>query len=280
MARMTRQQHDGSWFHVMNHAIGSKNLFVTDIDRATFLDYLGQAAHTPDFGVVAYCLMGNHFHLVVRAGGPAELSVSMQNVCSRYARAHNRRNRSDGPVFRSRFVSKPIVDDPQLLVTTRYVHRNPLELRMDMRSYPWSSYPNFIGRDSGSLIEPDLVLSLAGGPAAYRTFVESEHPSDEFHLRDGFRSVPSPLRTSVLDGLVSSAHRLGDPATVRSTRDAILIVALDAGLATSDEVAETLGLRSGAVVRSLASKARVKLGSDDQLTAAVRRLRSTLPQAA
>ena len=279
MSRIIRSEHGGVWFHVMNHAIGSKDLFCSDIDRAAFLEFL-DAQTGSEFGTVAYCLMGNHFHLVVRAETNDRLSAAMQTICSRYARAHNRRTRSDGPVFRSRFVSKPIHDDAQLLVATRYVHRNPLELRLDPRTYAWSSYTCFLGAAGAMRVETDLVLALVGGAAAYRSFVESEHPADRFHMRDGVRAAPSFLGPSPLDRLVEVARCTLAAAEPRSVRDALLVVALDAGLATSDEVAHALAIRSGAAVRALASKARVRLVDDGQLAACVAQLRASIRSAA
>ncbi len=255
----------------MNHAIGFKELFRTDIDRASFLDFLWTSTGSR-FGVVAYCLMGNHFHLVVRATEPTDLSATMQTVCSRYARAHNRRNRTDGPVFRSRFLSKPVTDDAQLLVATRYVHRNPLELGIDICTYPWSSYRSYADAECAGHLEIDLVLGLAGGAADYRTFVESEHPADKFHLRDGVRVAPAPLCASPLDEFVVAASAIAGRAA-RVGRDAVLVVALDQGLGSADEVAEVLGLRSAAVARAMASKARVRIADDVALARVVAELR-------
>ena len=251
----------------MNRSIGRKQIFHNDDDRSYFIRYLSEAAEREGTGVAAYCLMGNHFHLVLHCPGGA-LSRTMQILSSRYTRTHNRVRGTDGPIFRSRFVSEPILDDRQLLTTTRYIHRNPLEFGFRPDTYRWSSYANYLTTNVETWLRTGLVLDLAGGPGSYRQFVEGDLPTDAFAMSDGVRLVP-PERSLIpdLEALAVAADRLALKRRLR--RDAFLIVALDLGLASSEQLAKRVGLRSGASVRAAASKARLQLGSERELSLAV-----------
>lgn len=256
----------------MNRAIGRKQIFHSDDDRSYFIRYLREAAEREGTGVAAYCLMGNHFHLVLHCPGRT-LSRTMQILSSRYTRTHNRVRGTDGPIFRSRFVSKPILDDRQLLTTTRYIHRNPLEFGIRPDSYRWSSFGDYLSTSLETWVSTGLVLGLAGGPASYRQFVEGDLPTDTFAMSDGVRLVP-PQRTLIPDLEVLAAAAASISVKPRLRRDAFLIVALDLGLASSEQLAKRVGLRSGASVRAAASKARLRLGSDRELSLAVEFLRN------
>lgn len=278
MTRHHRDRASSEWFHVMNRAIGRKQIFHNDDDRSYFIRYLSEAAEREGTGVAAYCLMGNHFHLVLHCPGEA-LSRTMQILSSRYTRTHNRVRGTDGPIFRSRFVSKPILDDRQLLTTTRYIHRNPLELGCRPDGYRWSSFASYLATNLETWLRTGLVLDLAGGPASYRRFVESDLPSDAFAMSDGVRLVP-PQRSLIPDveALAAAADGLGIKRRLR--RDAFLIVALDLGLASSERLAKRVGLRSGASVRAAASKARLELGNNRELSHAVELLRNRTTEVA
>ena len=119
MPRQLRPNPGGA-FHVMNRGSRRWNIFLDDDDRQLFLRLLGQTSERFDVSVIAYALMGNHYHLVLICHGPA-LSEVMHWLGSRYVVLFNRRHGFDGTLFRSRFSSVEITSDDQLLTTVRYV---------------------------------------------------------------------------------------------------------------------------------------------------------------
>ena len=106
MARISGHELPDGWFHVYNRGSDHRMVFEAARDKADFIDVLAAAVDRYDVEVHAYCVMGNHFHLLVR-GSTAELSKFMNFATSRYARIHNSRRRADGPVFRGRYRSRP-----------------------------------------------------------------------------------------------------------------------------------------------------------------------------
>lgn len=271
----------------MNRGLRHYDIFTSDTDRQVFLDLCRRAADESDTRISAYCLMGNHFHIVIHCpdGG---LSETLQRLSGRYTRAFNRANGFDGPLFRSRFHSEEILSDEQLLVTTRYVHRNPLELGLRIDDYPWSTYPGYL-TGSPTWVDAAIPLELAGGTASYRRFVEEPIPADEFAMSDGVRSAPAPMIAAsrsdngldAIDDLVERKGGSGPRPTVR--RNIAILAALACGRFSSEEIADHHGLLTGLSLRVTASRARSHLEDCEpchRLHAEVRQLALGLPQAA
>lgn len=164
-------------------------IFLDDQDRRLFLQLASDSLKATGVEAAAYCLMGNHFHLIVHCP-QSGLSAMMQRLAGRYTRAFNARHGGDGPLFRSRFASTSITTDAQLLAVTRYVHRNPLELRFRIDDYPWSSYASYLTGVVPEWLTTAFVLQLQGGSVEHRRFVEAPQPADKFTLANGTRTAP------------------------------------------------------------------------------------------
>lgn len=169
MGRRLRQSWAGGLFHVMNRGVARQPVFFDDSDRVEFGRRL--AALHVDFGVetVAYCLMTNHYHLLLRPTA-GRLSDAMQHLGSVYTRHTNARIGRDGPLFRGRFASVPVTSDAQLFRTVRYVHRNALDLPgvSKVERYRWSSLRAYLGlRRVPSFVNVDLVLGVWTSQAAF-----------------------------------------------------------------------------------------------------------------
>jgi REP element-mobilizing transposase RayT len=162
----------------MNRGAGKKPVFHTDLQRQIFMGLLEEASNRFEIEVHAYCLMGNHFHLLVRTPKPT-LSDALKLLSSAYTRKFNRLERSDGPIFRSRFKTLLIDADDYLVEVSRYIHRNPVEakLTVNAESYVWSSYAAYVHAcEKPSWLHTGEVLKRLGGPdrvSAYRRLVEN-----------------------------------------------------------------------------------------------------------
>lgn len=177
MPRSVRTDHDGAWHHVMNRGASHADIFLDDVDRETFLSCIARAIEPTGIEIHGYCLMSNHYHLLVFSPS-GTLSAFMQQHSGRYTRMFNRRHRMDGAIFRARYKSVTIGSDSQLLQTSRYIHLNPIVARLATvaADWPWSSAGAFLGRTQPPVwLNAKVLLEMFSGaaPAAdYAAFLK------------------------------------------------------------------------------------------------------------
>lgn len=150
MARKLRVQYPGAIYHVMNRGDRREPIFNDDQDRRRFVETLAQACAKTSWEAHAWCLMGNHFHLVVETP-IANLVAGMKWFLGTYTSRFNRRHRLFGHLFAGRYKAL-IVDgsgNGYLRTVCDYVHLNPVRAKLltgeqPLRSYAWSSYPHYL----------------------------------------------------------------------------------------------------------------------------------------
>jgi putative transposase len=127
--------------HALNRGNGRARVFHNDADYRAFIDLLAQAAERVSMRVPAFCLMPNHFHLLLWPRHDRDLSRFMQWLLTSHVRRHHRKRRTTGHVWQGRFKAFPIQQDAHFLTVCRYVERNPLRAGLVDRAerWPWSS---------------------------------------------------------------------------------------------------------------------------------------------
>ncbi len=185
MGRQLRPDVPGARYHVMNRGAAHQTTFFGDEDRVEFGRLLSVGHDRFGVAVTAYCLMGNHYHLVLDCPD-GRLSEYMQNLGSVLTRHTNERVDRDGPLYRGRFRSIPITDDRQLLASVRYVHRNALDIRgVDaVDDYRWSSHRTYLGhRRTPPWLSTDIVMHhFSYDAASFHRFVTSDDTGPDEHL--------------------------------------------------------------------------------------------------
>ena len=176
MPRAPRMQLQSGWHHVTNRGLDRRDVFRSTDDRVDFGRMI--AAGHDDLGVtvMAYCLMTNHYHLVLSCP-EGSLSPFMQQLGAKFTRHTNERHGGDGPVFRGRFASRPIRSERYLLNAVRYVHRNPLDIRpaVDLADYRWSSHRTYLGlRPAPAWLSLTPVLDWFDTPNDFDAVVRSD----------------------------------------------------------------------------------------------------------
>ena len=167
-------------YHVTSRGDRREPITKDDIDRAAFLSIAGQALQRFDAHAWAYCLMGNHYHLVIRTR-EVNLSRLMRHINGVYTQAFNRRHQLTGHLFQGRYKAILVDSDSYLLEVCRYFDLNPVRARMVERpeAYLWSSYralicladkPDWLDADS---VYEQLTPGKSGSYAAakYAEFV-------------------------------------------------------------------------------------------------------------
>jgi putative transposase len=163
MPRAGRSFEEGRIYHIYNRVGGGWTAFADDELAGLFVALLRETMRRDGTAVLAWCLLGNHYHLVVRQGA-VSLSRSMKTLQQGVTRSRNLRDRVYGPFWQGRFKAKNVLDERYLMQLIAYVHLNPVKagLAKDVAGYLWSGHRDIVGRRRDPLVAVDEVLSLYG----------------------------------------------------------------------------------------------------------------------
>lgn len=198
-----------SFYHIYNRGVEKRKIFECDQDYKVFLGYLKKYLSPPpnsqeislhnalqdpvllanprptknyhkEIDLLAFCLMPNHFHLLIKQNDETSIKEFLHSLTLRYSMYFNKAYDRVGPLFQGRYKAVIVNTDPQLLHLTRYIHLNPKKLTRDLHNW-YSSYSDYIGLTSTSWIKPSFVLKFfrqtqnqeIKSNQTYQSFVES-----------------------------------------------------------------------------------------------------------
>jgi putative transposase len=149
MPRTARASVAHTWYHVLNRGNRRAEVFHKPADYDAFVKAMADAKARLAVDILGYCLMPNHFHLVIRTHADGELGRWVQWLLMAHARRYHRHYHTSGHVWQGRFQAFPIQDDDHLVTVLRYVERNALRAELVARAedWKWSSLPGWLGGD-------------------------------------------------------------------------------------------------------------------------------------
>jgi putative transposase len=170
-----------NYYHVYNRGVHQHNIFRNDADYKFLLKYVKKESERCGMTVIAYCLMDNHYHFLLRQNGDIEISQFMQAVFNIYTKAFNTKHKLSGTLFEGPFKAIHVDRNEYLLHLCRYIHRNPLDAGMVIKPEQWdySNYAEFIGKRNGALVDREFVNVNFGTPEAYEDFVMNYVPPEK-----------------------------------------------------------------------------------------------------
>ncbi len=153
----------GGIYHVYCRVARGERPFAEEVVAASFVSMLANVKREHGLTILAWCLMPNHYHLVVRAG-ELPLWRSMRLLQGRFAKAFNRRRRVLGPVWQGRYKARLVLDPAYLMQAIAYVHLNPVagQANGDPAAYRWSGHRQLLGRVRTGLVDVDEALVAFG----------------------------------------------------------------------------------------------------------------------
>ena len=159
MPRTAREKSESGIYHIMLRGINQQNIFEDEEDNKKFIDILERYKTEIGYKIYAYCLMGNHVHLLVKEG-KEEFSNTMKRIGTAYVYWYNWQYGRKGHLFQDRYKSEAVENDRYFLTVLRYIHQNPIKagLVKDIETYEWSSYKEYIGEKG--IVDTDFVLSM------------------------------------------------------------------------------------------------------------------------
>lgn len=143
----------------MLRGINRQQIFIDAEDNEKFLYILGDCKKISGFKLYAYCLMGNHIHLLIRADGEP-LAQIFRRIGSRFVHWYNQKYQRCGHLFQDRFKSEPVEGDAYFLAVIRYIHQNPVKAGMCAKPeyYRYSSYGEYVG--TPKLADVEMVYEM------------------------------------------------------------------------------------------------------------------------
>lgn len=199
MSRPLRIEYPDAWYHVMNRGRRGESVFRKDEDYVTFVELMKETVDMWNLRVGAYCLMPNHYHLLVQTPD-ANLSRCMRHINGVYTQRFNRNHSLDGQLFKGRYKAIVVDADTYLLELLRYIHRNPLEAGFvkTFKEYPWVSHQGYLSdARKWDWLHKDFVLSLFSNEKTvarrlYKDFV-SKGTLEGINKIFGRKKMPSVL---------------------------------------------------------------------------------------
>lgn len=197
MSRPLRIQYRGAWYHVMNRGRRREEICLENNDYLAFIDLLQESAQMFNVGIAAYCLMPNHYHLLILTPD-ANLSRFMRHLDGVYTQRFNKSHKHDGQLFRGRYKSILIDEDRYLLELVRYIHRNPLKGALEdaLGRYPWTSHKGYISNaKKWDWLHKKFILAMfsknrSESMKRYRKFVSQESPEEISMVFESVRLPP------------------------------------------------------------------------------------------
>jgi len=172
---MEKISYQGGYYHIYNRGNRKQDIFLEEEDYIGYLKRLRKAMEGRQVSIICYCLMPNHFHLLLRQDSEVPLYKFIHPLHTGYSMYFNRKYDKVGHLFQGRFKQKEIDKNENLLQLSSYIHLNPI---IDgwvekLEDYQWSSYPDYIGLREGTLCDKELVL-LGMTPDKYKKITEQE----------------------------------------------------------------------------------------------------------
>lgn len=164
MPRTARASQGGFAYHAINRGNGRQEVFHKPEDYDAFVWLIAEANERIAMRVTGYCLMPNHFHLVLWPRGDGDLSRWMQWLLTAHVRRYHRHHKGSGHVWQGRFKAFPIQQDGHYLTVLRYVERNALRAKLVPRAqdWKWSSLATASSKASGLLLHDGPVAKTSG----------------------------------------------------------------------------------------------------------------------
>ncbi len=162
------------YYHIYNRGVNRGEIFFWEENYLYLLRLIRKNLHRYNISIVAYCLLPNHYHLLLMPIADYTLSRFMKSVFGSYVQGVNKQQKRLGPLFQGRFRHTLVDKEEYLVHLARYIHLNPVMAGLCDTPQEWmySNYPDVIGERQGTLKDSSLVPERFSDGEAYRLFVE------------------------------------------------------------------------------------------------------------
>jgi len=163
----------GNFYHVYNRAKNQQKIFYESDNYLYLLRLLKNNTKKHTITIIAYCLMPNHYHFLMRVDGYGDLSRCVSTTWNSYVQAFNKKFNRSGSLCDDRFKAIHVDRETYLIYLCRYIHRNPLKANLvsKLEQWPFSNYMEFVGKRKGNLYDATFFQIYFGDSGDYHDFV-------------------------------------------------------------------------------------------------------------
>lgn len=252
MPRTGRIRSESGVYHIVLRGINRQTIFEDEEDAVKFLETLQKYKETSGYKIYAYCLMGNHVHLLLKEE-KEELGIIMRRIGASYVYWYNWKYQRCGHLFQDRYKSEAVEDDRYFLSVLRYIHRNPLKAGIvkDIGAYKWSSYSEYM--EKNEMIDTDFAFKMFDDDRekAIGSFTEFHKIiSDDTCLDiDESRRIKDAEAIDIIKRICSVSYCTDVQSFEKDKRDSCLKALKDEGLSTR-QLARLTGISRGIILKT------------------------------
>ena len=252
MPRTGRERSKSGIYHIVLRGSNRQTIFEDEEDAIKFLETLQTYKEKSGYKIYAYCLMGNHVHLLLKEE-QEELGIIMRRIGASYVYWYNWKYQRCGHLFQDRYKSEVVEDDRYFLTVLRYIHRNPLKAGIvkNIGEYKWSSYCEYTGKTK--MIDTDFALQLFNDDRekAIASFMEFHQitSGDTCLDMDESRRIIDADAIAIIKRNCSVGHCTDVQSMEVDKRDRCLKVLKDEGLSTR-QLARLTGISRGIILKA------------------------------
>ncbi len=168
----------GQYYHLYNHSVSEQLLFQDSEDYLKCLSLFKRYYNTKDYSILAYCLMPNHYHILIYQKTDYPIYTYFENIWSKYSRYYNNRYKRKGTLFAGKLQHIGIRKLQHLLHLCAYIHLNPVKANLveSPEQWQWSNYPEWIRIRNGSMIDREQIKSFFKTKQEYKECLKSLVP--------------------------------------------------------------------------------------------------------
>jgi putative transposase len=193
MPRRTTEFVPEQYYHIYNRGVGKQPIFREDENYRYLLRMVKKYASQLHVAVIAYCLMPNHYHFLLRQDGEEPAGLLPQLTFNSYTKAFNKRYDRTGTLFEGRYRSAWVDKTEYLFHLCRYIHANPVKARLVSRleDWPFSNYLEWMEMRNGTLVDRDFIAESFPERERYRQFL--------IEYLEAFDALPEGVEPYLLD---------------------------------------------------------------------------------
>ena len=198
MPRTERRKSASGIYHVMLRGINQQQIFEDEEDYLRFLSVLRECKEESEFKLYAYCMMGNHIHILLQEG-KEPLEIIFKRIGCRFVYWYNLKYQRVGHLFQDRYKSEAVEDDAYFLMVLRYILQNPMKAGIEDQpgNYRWSSYGSYAGKQDG-LTDPEMAIRMLGGRESLLQYLAEKNEDQMLDIVERRRGLTDEQAKTVM----------------------------------------------------------------------------------